>query len=147
MNSIPGVQWWYTKSALTLISDFFLLSEVATMWQTDGVAHKLKPRSFNKSTYLWVHLVDFHPWCELYLTYKTCRIVIYLYKNLTKNIHNKKVPMFPYLYDCNSWLRLLWCTWTLIFFFSFIYFFDLIFLWQWRGTWLWLHSISHGVRS
>ena len=36
---------------LTPISDFFP-SEVATMQQTDGTAHKLKPRSFNKSIYL-----------------------------------------------------------------------------------------------
>ena len=38
------------------------------MWQTDGVAHKLKPRSFYKSTQLWANLVDFHPWYELHLT-------------------------------------------------------------------------------
>ena len=31
------------------------------MWQTDGVAHKLKPRSFHKSTHLQVHSVDFYP--------------------------------------------------------------------------------------
>ena len=28
---------------------------------TDGVAHKLKPRSFHKSTYLQVYSVDFYP--------------------------------------------------------------------------------------
>jgi len=39
-------------SVLTLISDFFLLSEVATMWQTDGAAHKLKPRLSYKFAYL-----------------------------------------------------------------------------------------------
>jgi len=44
----------------TPISDFFSLSEVATMQQTDGIAHKLKSRSFHKSAYLWVHSVDFH---------------------------------------------------------------------------------------
>ena len=38
--------------ALTLISDFFLSSEVATTQQTDGTAHKLKPRLFYKFTYL-----------------------------------------------------------------------------------------------
>ena len=42
-------------------SDFPPSSEVATMWQTDGAACKLKPRSFHKSTHLWVHSVDFHP--------------------------------------------------------------------------------------
>ena len=36
------------QSALTSISDFFLLSEVVTTQQTDGVAHKLKPRLFHK---------------------------------------------------------------------------------------------------
>ena len=49
------------QSALTSILDFFLLSEVATMWQTDSAVYKLKPRLFYKSTYLWVHSVDFHP--------------------------------------------------------------------------------------
>jgi len=38
------------QSALTSISDFFSPSEVVTTWQTDGAAHKLKPRSFHKST-------------------------------------------------------------------------------------------------
>jgi len=47
--------------ALTPILDFFPLSEVVTMWQTDGAAHKLKPRLFHKSAYLQVHSVDFHP--------------------------------------------------------------------------------------
>ena len=31
------------------------------MRQTDGAAHKLKPRSFHKSAHLRVHSVDFHP--------------------------------------------------------------------------------------
>ena len=35
-------------SVLTLISDFFFLSEVATMWHTDSAAYKLKPRLFYK---------------------------------------------------------------------------------------------------
>ena len=48
------------QSALTPISDFFPSSEVATTWQTDSTAYKLKPRSFHKSTYLRVHPVDFH---------------------------------------------------------------------------------------
>ena len=47
--------------ALTLTLDFFLLSEVVTMQQTDGVAYKLKPRLFHKSTHLWVYSADFHP--------------------------------------------------------------------------------------
>ena len=42
-------------------SDFSPSSEVATTQQTDSVAHKLKPRSFHKSTYLQVHFADFHP--------------------------------------------------------------------------------------
>ena len=49
------------QSVLTLTLDFFLSFEVATMQQTDRAAHKLKPRSFHKSTHLWVHSVDFHP--------------------------------------------------------------------------------------
>ena len=49
------------QSALTSILDFFPSSEVVTMWQTDGVAHKLKPRSFYKFVHLQVHSVDFHP--------------------------------------------------------------------------------------
>ena len=36
-------------------------SEVATTRQTDGAAHKLKPRSFHKSAHLRVHPADFHP--------------------------------------------------------------------------------------
>ena len=68
MNSIPSVQWWHTKSALTSSLDFFLSSEVVTMWQTDGIAHKLKLRLFHKSTQLWVHLANFHLQCESHLT-------------------------------------------------------------------------------
>ena len=68
MNSISGVQQWYIKLVLTPLLDFSLSSEVATMWQINSTAHKLKPRSFYKSTHLWVHLADFHPQCELYLT-------------------------------------------------------------------------------
>ena len=30
------------------------------MQQTDGAAYKLKPRSFHKSTQLWVHSMDFY---------------------------------------------------------------------------------------
>ena len=44
----------------TPISNFFPSSEVATMWQTDGIAHKLKSRSFHKSAHLRVHSVNFH---------------------------------------------------------------------------------------
>ena len=40
------------QSALTFLLNFFLLSEVATMQQTDGIVHKLMPRSFYKSAYL-----------------------------------------------------------------------------------------------
>jgi len=93
---ITGVQWQHTKLALTPSLDFFLLSEIATMQQTDGTAHKLKPRLFYKSTPLWAHLTDFHPWCELWLTivsFKidqkgTCKLlykVIWLEYENTKN--------------------------------------------------------------
>ena len=49
------------QSALTPILDFFPSSEVAIMQQTDGVAYKLKPRSFYKSAHLWVHSANFYP--------------------------------------------------------------------------------------
>ena len=49
------------QSALTPILNFFLSSEVATTWQTDGAVYKLKPRLFYKFAHLWVHLVDFYP--------------------------------------------------------------------------------------
>jgi len=49
------------QSALTSISDFSLLSEVVTTWQTDSAAYKLKPRSIHKSAHLWVHSADFYP--------------------------------------------------------------------------------------
>jgi len=48
------------QSVLTSISDFFLPSEVVTMWQTDSTAYKLKPRLFHKFAYLQVNSVDFH---------------------------------------------------------------------------------------
>jgi len=64
LNLISSVQQQHTKSVLTSISDFFLSSEVATMWQIGDTAHKLKLRLFNKSTQLQAHLVDFHPQCE-----------------------------------------------------------------------------------
>ena len=48
------------NTVLTSTWTFFLSSEVATTWQTDGTAHKLKPRSFHKSAHLQVYLVDFH---------------------------------------------------------------------------------------
>jgi len=61
------------QSALISISDFFLSSEVMTMRQTDGAAHKLKPRLFYKSAHLQVHPVDFysgmnHAW-QVYILY------------------------------------------------------------------------------
>ena len=46
---------------LTPTRTFSLSSEVATTWQTDGAAHKLKPRSFHKSAHFQVHSADFHP--------------------------------------------------------------------------------------
>ena len=49
------------QSVLTSTWTFFPSSEVATTRQTDGIAHKLKLRSFHKSAHLWVHSADFHP--------------------------------------------------------------------------------------
>ena len=44
---------WYSMitypSVLTLILDFFLLSEVVIMQQIDNIVHKLKPRLFYNS--------------------------------------------------------------------------------------------------
>jgi len=48
------------QSVLTPISDFFPSSKVATMWQTDSAAHKLKPRLFHKSAHFQVYSVDFY---------------------------------------------------------------------------------------
>ena len=48
------------QSVLTPTRTFPSLSEVVTMQQTDGVAHKLKSRSFHKSVHLRVHSADFH---------------------------------------------------------------------------------------
>ena len=48
------------QSILTLTLDFFLSSEVATTWQTDGVAHKLKPTQVHLSLSLFCRLP---PWC------------------------------------------------------------------------------------
>ena len=58
-------------SALTPISDFSPLSEVATMRQTDSAAHKLKPRLFHKSTHLWVHPSMNRTWHYIYTLYCT----------------------------------------------------------------------------
>ena len=49
------------QSVLTSTQTFSPSSEVVTTQQTDGAAHKLKPRSFHKSAHLWVHSADFHP--------------------------------------------------------------------------------------
>ena len=49
------------QSVLTSTQTFFPSSEVATTWQTNDTAHKLKPRSFHKSAQLQVYSIDFHP--------------------------------------------------------------------------------------
>ena len=49
------------QSVLTSTRTSSPSSEVVTMRQTDGAAHKLKPRSFHKSAHLRVHPADFHP--------------------------------------------------------------------------------------
>ena len=49
------------QSVLISTQTFSPSSEVATIQQTDGAAHKLKPRSFHKSAHLQVHSADFHP--------------------------------------------------------------------------------------
>ena len=85
------------QSALTPISDFFPLSKVATMWQTDGVAHKLKPRLFHKSAHLQVHSVDFHPGmnCTWYLNSIAFLTIVYIWN------------YFPYIFSiCSEWVFL-----------------------------------------
>ena len=49
------------QSVLTPTQTFSPSSEVATTWQTDSAAYKLKPRLFHKFTQLQVHSADFHP--------------------------------------------------------------------------------------
>ena len=53
---------------LTLISDFFLLVEIATTWQTDSVAYKLKPRLFHNFAISLSLSCRLLPWYELCLT-------------------------------------------------------------------------------
>jgi len=36
---------------LTPISDFLFSSKVVIIWQSDGIAHKLKPKLFHKFTH------------------------------------------------------------------------------------------------
>ena len=58
------------QSVLTSISDFIFSFEVVTIQQTDGIAHKLNPRSFHKfmststeftySMHLQVNSMDFY---------------------------------------------------------------------------------------
>ena len=115
---ISGVQWRYTKSALTFISDFFLSSEVATIQQTDSIAHKLKPRSFHKSAYLYVHSVDFHSgvnraW-QYYQTSKSTVVSeqfhllnpllqFHLQFNLTIRISKSKWPLLAIILQLQSY--------------------------------------------
>ena len=56
------------QSALTSTRTYSPSSEVVTTRQTDGAAHKLKPRSFYKSAHLRVHPCRLPPWCEPRLT-------------------------------------------------------------------------------
>ena len=74
------------------ILDFFLPSEIVTIWQTDCTAHKLKPRSFYKSIYFWVHIADFHPQYELHLTKRISKNKrkIYCYSSLV--VHQIVLP-------------------------------------------------------
>jgi len=76
------------QSALTSILDLSLSFKVATMWQTDGTAYKLKPRSFHKFVHLWVHFVDFYPSVNYTWHYvnKALFIVMYI-KMLGNSIH------------------------------------------------------------
>ena len=87
---------------LTSISDFFFSSEVVTMWQTDSTVHKLKPRSFHKSTHLQANLADFYLWYKPCLTHIVKRMIIiedrllsdilgkhYCYRNMLSGVQYK----------------------------------------------------------
>ena len=78
---------------LTPILDFFLLLEIATMWQTDSTAYKLKPKSFYKSAHLQAYLADFYLWYELCLTT--------LYNTVDKE--TKKFNLVPNFLCKSSW--------------------------------------------
>ena len=45
----------------TPISTYSHLRLLSIIWSCDHTAYKLKPRSFYKSTHLWVYFADFHP--------------------------------------------------------------------------------------
>jgi len=66
--------WFSTatyQSVLTSFPDFFLLSEIATIWQTDSIAHKLKPRLFHKSA-------SPSQFYRLSLWYELCPILVHI---------------------------------------------------------------------
>jgi len=107
------------QSALTPILDFFLSSEVVIMWQTDGIAYKLKPRSFHKFAHLWVHSTDFHPSVNYIWQY-----------HLLWNALNTDNFYFILFYFSD--------------FISILLFFSFLFnSGQWRGTWHCSHMTYH----
>ena len=113
------------QSALTPISDFIHSSEVATIWQTNGTIHKLKPRSFHKSTlpstefiysvHHWANLTNFHLPMWTMSDTEVYSWVILNDPNISSSASMSIV----------SWL--LWYTWTLTIYFDFI-FLNLFFL-------------------
>jgi len=106
------------QSVLTPTQTFSPSSKVVTTRQTDGTAHKLKPRSFHKSTYLWVYPVDFHPsvnciW-QYYQTSQVCccfwavlsaklsvavlsaiYFTLYFKVQMASSHHNSSTPVLP----------------------------------------------------
>ena len=96
LNLIFDVQQQNTKSVLTPILDFFLLSEIATMWQTDSAVYKLKLRSFHMSIHFQAHLVDFYPQCEPCLIGIIARelvlvLSLHYYLRVIYLVHTKKI--------------------------------------------------------
>ena len=80
-------------------SDSSPLSEVATTWQTDSAAHKLKPRSFHKSAHLWVHSVNFHP--SVNHTWQVIVLVISLEFAKKQGFKLKKIENLIYIRNVN----------------------------------------------
>ena len=121
---------------LAFILNFFLLLEIVITWQTDSAVHKLKPRSFHKFTYLWVHLVDFYHWCELCLTkliikydlmnfedFHTCWISLILYEKILNSVLNLSLEYYLYIIWILTWLEL-----TFSFYFIYFSWFNISFL-------------------
>ena len=72
------------------------------MWQTDGTAHKLKPRSFHKSIHLQAYPMDFHLLCELHLTRCRYRTMFCIFSNF---IYSLSFSYFSYFWKKSKKLK------------------------------------------